>query len=348
MAGEGGQQPSALELFEQIKESPYQFPLFDTLRFIEATYSNSPRLGESVKASDDPVYIRQEPSMAFAPATVCKFIPGYKAQDQLYNWAYGVFGPNGPMPLHITEYAREREIHHNDDTFSRFADIFHHRMISLLYRAWANTQPTIAMDRPGSNVFDQYVGAVAGIFVDEERVGDATLPPKLFRAGLYKQETRSADGLETLLSDYFGISLQVNQYSGGWLAIRKTDRFVLGRHGFANRLGENSCLGEKVYDCQHKFEIESGILSFQQFSRLLPNTDAFRLFYELVTDYIGIAFEWDLKLRLSKPEVPQWSLGQEGQLGWTLWLGDVEKSADTEQECVEVLLHSRSANHYGH
>lgn len=337
MGSTSRQQSSALELLEQIQQEPYNYDLFGLLRYVEAIHGDLPRLGESVKASEDPIIIRQQPSMAFAPSTISKFIPGYKKQDQVFNYPHGIFGPNGPLPLHLTEYAYERELRNDDDTFSRFADVFHHRMISLLYRAWANTQPVIGMDRPKTNPFDQYVAALGGIFIEESQVGDSALYPKIYRAGLFSQQTRSADGLETLLSDYFQMPFNVVQYSGGWLTLNNKDHFLLGTYGQANSLGENTCLGVKVYDCQHKFTLETNALDFSQFERLLPNTKSYKTLYELITEYVGLSFEWDLVLKLKASDIPKWSLGQSGNLGWTLWLGE----ADSSEEILEVKLQSR-------
>jgi predicted component of type VI protein secretion system len=50
---------------------------------------------------------------------------------------FGLTGPQGPMPLHFTEYVRERARNHGDPTLARFLDLFHHRLLSLFYRAWA-------------------------------------------------------------------------------------------------------------------------------------------------------------------------------------------------------------------
>jgi len=413
MASKSRQQSSALDVLAEIQEAPYQYGFFDVLRYLEACHDDSPRLGESVKASDDPVFIRQQPSMAFAPATISRFEQGYRRQHQIYNWAYGVFGPNGPMPLHLTEYACEREMHHSDETLSRFADVFHHRIISLLYRAWANTQPSIEMDRPESNKFDLYVGAIAGLSVgDNELSGRASSSVnkpgrggygseqspdaheaddhylgndpadsgrnsnsknysksdksskssasdyiKMFRAGLFSQQVRSADGLETLLSGYFKTPFFVTQYCGDWLTLKAKDSFRLGSYGYANSLGVNSSLGARVYDCQHKFSLSSGVLSFAQFERLLPGGEAYETLYDLVSSYMGITFEWDLTLQIDRSEIPRWGLGQGARLGWSHWLGSAPLDDDVIDDdnrdnvkkvnVVEVQLQSRSANHYG-
>ena len=76
---------------------------------------------------------------------------------------FGLLGPNGPMPLHITEYVRERLRNAGDPTLSKFLDIFHHRFISLFYRAWAQAQPFVNHDRPKSDRFTVYVGAFLGL-----------------------------------------------------------------------------------------------------------------------------------------------------------------------------------------
>ncbi len=44
----------------------------------------------------------------------------------------------GPLPLHITEYVSDR-LHNRRPDLRRFYDLFHHRMLSLLYRAWGDT-----------------------------------------------------------------------------------------------------------------------------------------------------------------------------------------------------------------
>ncbi len=42
--------------------------------------------------------------------------------DYLAGYFFGMFGPNGPLPLHLTEYVRDREKMENDKTFRAFAD----------------------------------------------------------------------------------------------------------------------------------------------------------------------------------------------------------------------------------
>jgi type VI secretion system protein ImpH len=53
----------------------------------------------------------------------------------------------------MTEYARERMDHHQDESLTAFADLFHHRLTLLFYRAWADAQPTVSLDRADNKRF---------------------------------------------------------------------------------------------------------------------------------------------------------------------------------------------------
>ena len=117
---------------------------------------------------------------------------------------FGLFGPNGPLPLHLTEYARNRLRAESDPTLVRFIDLFHHRMLTLFYRVWAAAQPTVSFDRPETDRFALYVGSLFGLGMPSLRNRDAF--PDLARlhyAGQLACQTRHPDGLNAMISDYF-------------------------------------------------------------------------------------------------------------------------------------------------
>jgi type VI secretion system protein ImpH len=67
------------------------------------------------------------------------------------------------MPLHFTEYVRERLRYRGDATTARFLDLFHHRLLALFYRAWAQAQPTVQHDRPQEDRFAAWLGSTCGL-----------------------------------------------------------------------------------------------------------------------------------------------------------------------------------------
>src|SRR5262249_5759495 len=156
---------------------------------------------------------------------------------------FGLFGPNGPLPLHLTEYAHSRELNYRDAAFRRFADIFHHRLASLFYRAWADAQPVVSFDRPGPR-FDVYVGSLVGLVMPEMQGRDSPADhATLGGAGRFSLATRPPEGLIGILADYFGLRFAARELVGEWLELAKADRLELGERKPATLLGFGSVLG---------------------------------------------------------------------------------------------------------
>jgi type VI secretion system protein ImpH len=49
--------------------------------------------------------------------------------------------------------------------------------------------------------------------------------------------------------------------------------------------------------------------------------------------YQGHELDWDLRLRLARAEVPRLTLGTQGRLGWTTWLGRRPTATDADDLC---------------
>lgn len=322
----------ALTFFRDLEESPYRYDFFMALRRLESIYADKPRLGEGARPIDEPVRLGQEPSLAFAPSALAAFKAGDKDRPhRLQNFFFGLFGPNGPLPLHLTEYVRDRERNEDDSTFRRFTDIFHHRLLLLFYRAWANGQPTASLDRAATRRIDTYVGSFFGIGAPEFRNRDSVPDEaKLHMAGRLAMQTKCASGLLALLREFFGFQFQIQEFVGEWLRLSSKDWLKLGSPGRAGLLGRESVIGSSVWNCQHKFRIVCGPLRFSDFKRLLPGQTSLRRLRDSVRSYVGFGIDWDLNLVLASADVPRLSLGESGELGWTTWLGERRKDSDAD------------------
>ena len=324
------------DLIQLLKSEPWRFDFFQAMRLIECHHSEKPRLGKSIKASDDAIRLAQAAELDFAPSALSAWETGKEGYpDRLLVRFLGLFGPNGPLPLHLTEYARERLRHHDDKTFLRFADIFHHRILSLFYRAWADGQPTVHHDRIEKEVeedrFSAYIGSLFGIGAASLRDRD-TMPDraKLHFAGHLACQTRHADGLRAIIADYFGIVTRIHQFVGEWMEIAMREQTRLGMHEQAGRLGLSTVIGERVYGCQHKFCIELGPMDMHHYGGLLPGQFGLDELVAIVRNYIGDELVWNVTLILRKEDIPPLRLDGGAQLGWTTWMGGkkYEKDAD--------------------
>lgn len=321
------------DLIERLRKQPHRFDFFEALRLIECHHADKPRLGKSVKAADDPIRVAQQPELDFAPSTLAAFVSGaHGFPPRLAAQFLGLFGPNGPLPLHLTEYARERLRHHGDHTFSRFADVFHHRMLCLFYRAWANSQPTVNHDRPETDRFAAYLGSLFGIGVPSVQNRDA-MPDraKLHFAGLLAGQTKHPEGLQALIGSFFGINVRVREFVGEWMEIAPHEQSRLGISPHSASLGLSVVVGARVWGCQHKFRIVLGPMGLDRYRALLPGGEALVELTAIVRNYVGDELTWDLNLVLRWQEVPSLQLDGGAQLGWTTWLGTKREEKDADE-----------------
>jgi len=323
----------AAELARQLTQAPWEFDLFQAMRLIEAAHPGRARIGESRRPVDDPVRFAQEASLAFAPAAVAAFEPG-GAAPRLVQRVMGLLGPNGALPIHLTEWTRDRARNHGDSAFLRFLDVFHHRMLSLFYRAWAHAQPAVSIDRPGQDYFGRRLAALCGLGAPSLRNRDSAPDfVKLAHAGVFGRQVRSAECLQIVLANYFCVPVHIDEFVGHWLHISAAQHTRLGqREGFA-RLGEDAVIGERTWHAQSRFRVVIGPLSFRDYERFLPRGRSSRALHDLIRLYVGVEHSWEIKLVLKKQEVPLAWLGNSVWIGWTSWLGARLTDTDAEDYC---------------
>jgi type VI secretion system protein ImpH len=326
------------QLTGALEEKPYEFGFYSILRLIECLYADRPRLGASQRPVEDPIRIGQEPASTFESASLTAFETAKGVQPhRLTVRCLGLLGPNGPLPLHLTEYAQERLRQHGDRTFVRFLDIFHHRMLSLFYRAWANNEPTASFDRPDSDRFSEYVGSMAGLGMSALRkrddISDLT---KLYYCGRLSCQTKSAEGLQDILNDYFQLPVCVEPFVGEWLMLPVQNICRLGLDPANGTLGRSVVVGARVWGCQHKFRITLGPLGLGDFERLLPVGNRTRRLVALVRNVIGDELAWDVRLILKREEVPAMRLDDRFRLGWTTWLGKRPQETDADDLILDA------------
>ena len=338
MAATFGTAADTLTLLRRFEESPHELDFFAVLRQLECIHSDKPRLGEAARPADEAVRLGQEPSLAFAPAAVAGFTVGDKSRPhRLSTFFFGLFGPHGPLPLHLTEFAKDRERNADDPTLRRFADMFHHRLLSLFYRAWADADPCRSLDRADSRRFDAFVGSVCGIGTPElGECDDVPDDAKRYLAGIFALGSRPVVGLKAILREFFRLPFAVREFTGEWLKLPAEDWCSLGVSG--TRLGQDAIAGSSVWSCQHKFRLVCGALSFTEFMAMLPGGGSLRRLHDLVRNYVGDELDWDLNLVLKATDVPRLGLGTSGALGWTTWLGNRHAVTDADDVVIRPAI----------
>ena len=334
------------EFIRALAAEPWKFDFFTAVRRLEALRNDLPGVGKSSRADEDPLRFAQEPSLAFSPCNLWEYRPATStAAARLFVNFMGLMGPNGPMPLHITEYARERQIHHKDHTFARFLDVFNHRMVSLFYRAWAASQLPASFDRwePGASTSDgdvarqlslareqdryaTYIGSLFGLGMDTLRHRDS-IPDlgKLHFSGRFANLVKNPEGIRAMLHEYLGVEVEVEEFLGRWTEIPNDYHISLGKVPPAGRpagcIGATGgVIGKRVFDCGSAFKLRLGPMSLEQYQRMLPGTRTARRIDAWIRNYLGDEFWWEAVLILKADQVPKSRLGSGTRLGWTSWI----------------------------
>jgi len=331
-----GREADAVEFLEALAAAPHRCDFYQTMRLLECLWGDQPRWGTALRPVDEPVRLAQSPDLAFAPTAIASFEPGdEKARPRLSVYFGGLFGPNGPLPLHLTEYARERLRNVGDPTLCRFLDTFHHRFLALLYRAWAQAQPHVSGDRPEADHFAGFVGSFMGVTPSTFRHRDGLPDPaKFFHVSTLVRQVRNADGLAAILHHFFTVPVRVEEFVGHWLLLQERDRTSLGRAGAA--LGAEAVVGSRVWDRQNKFRVRLGPLTWGEYESFLPGHTPLRKLVDWVRFYLCFELDWDVRLVLARREVPPLKLGRGARLGWTAWLGTRRSERDADDLCLDA------------
>ena len=312
---------AATRIFDMLARAPHQFDFFQAMRRLECAFPDRPRMGEASRPADEPIRLGQEASLVFAPSPLAGLRPSRSGDGPpwlLVHFA-GLLGPNGPLPLHLTEYARDRQRNSDDPTMVRFLDLFNHRFLSLMYRVWANSRPTVSRDRPEADRFGAYTASVAGLAAQAlKRRDDFDDTAKLFYIGLLGGQTKHPGGLASIIGNFFQMPARVEEFIGDWLELPVDNRWALGKRGCL--LGQATVLGAHAWSCQQKFRVVLGPLDRDQFRRMLPGGQSLKRLVSVVRNYIGDELRWDVRLFLEDRTEEPLRLGK-SHLSWTSWLG---------------------------
>jgi len=319
-------------------DTPWDFDYFALLRRLESLALPAPRWGHALRPAAEPLRIAQEPSLAFAPAAFSQF--DLAAQPpRLRQQFFGYLGANGPLPIQLSDFIRERALNHGDPTWLAFLDSFAHRFALFLYRAWAQARPATGMDRPDEDRFRAWIGAFVGIGGPARQGRDEVHDDaRLHFAGHLARRARNAESVESVLRAYFAVPVRLEPWVGHWMDVPDGECTRLRAagadvdQGGARRLGRGALLGTRVWDRQHRVRLHIGPLPLARYLDFLPNGQARAPLHRWMQQLTGDELAWDAQLVLCRQDVPPTRLGaQRGnapRLGWVSWLGERRRTRD--------------------
>jgi type VI secretion system protein ImpH len=342
MDSENRTQTDRIAFIEQILEHPERFDFYQALRTIEGLYPESPPIGQAKRPGNEAFRLGQSPMLSFAPASLSGAEYTKNGKLRILIRFFGLFGPQGPLPIHLTELAHERDLNFGDATLRRFADIFHHRAISFFYLIWRQAQPAANRDRPNEDRFMDFLGALVGQVgvpsqnADSKQRRYVPAESKRYFAGQLGKLAKTPEGLAAILSEFFKIPVQVNNFRPHWMNLSRADQTSLSGPHELRCLGHGAVLGRRVYDAQHSIEVVLGPMDFASYQAMLPGGRAMNSLKEWLNIYLGEELFVQSRHLLKATEVPNIALGRQGKLGWTTWLGKRKSTVAADELALSL------------
>jgi type VI secretion system protein ImpH len=323
-----------------LRDDTTSFEFFQAVRLLERLKPERAPVGRFVDPGEEVVRFGVEPSLAFPPSEIQALELREEGAARMAVAFMGLTGPLGVLPHAYTWLVAERA-RARDGALGAFLDIFHHRALSLFYRAWERCRVTVACekreDRLRAHLLDIVGMGLAGM---QGRLpfGDDTL---VSYAGLLALQQRGAVALEQLLEDYFDVEVEIEQFVGGWYPVAPRDQCAVGEElGAATQLGRGVVVGDEVWDQQMRVRVRLGPLSKSQFDRFLPTGDAYEPLCSLLRFYAHDQFDFEVQLMLAQEEVPGIVLGADADasqpLGWSTWIRTAPFDRDAEDTVLAV------------
>ena len=330
------------EVMEMLHEEPFVFSFFQAVRLLQRFDSKRKPVGEFAHPNLEAVRFASHPSLAFPASEIQGLDWPAEAPPKMVVNFMGLTGPIGALPHYYTEFIAER-IRNRDTALRDFLDIFNHRMISLFYRAWEKHQFAVAFDSSEESRLTSYILDLIGLGTPglqmRQNISDNTL---MFYSGLLASQTRSTFALQSMLTDYFGIPVVVEDFVGVWRRLDATNQCLLEEDESCG-LGVSAVVGDEVWD-HSRVRIRVGPLNMTQYREFLPEGSAYSAMTAL-TKAFSSEVEYELQLVLKGSDVSGCVLEADGDaypLGWLTWINSQQRSNQQRDDTI-LLLNDQGA-----
>ncbi len=324
------------ELEDVLRAHGGGFEFVQLVRLLMRLYPDRAAVGGWDDPADEVARFSVPPSLAFPPSQVARItLPTDDTPARVAVRFFGLTGPMGVLPHVYTEHAivRSRD---KDTSFRDFLDLFHHRALSLFYRAWERSHTSVVAERGEEDRLRSHLLDIAGAGTDGvQQRSHVPADTLAFYAGLLGVRSRPAVGLALLVADAFDVAATVEQFIGEWRTLSHGGQLALDDDGPDGQLG-SAVVGNAVFDPHARVRLRLGPLTRTQFEQFLPGGEWHEPLRCLVRLYADDQVGVEAQLVLSRAHVPAAQLGhtEAPRLGLGTWLQAKPAARDAD----DVLL----------
>ncbi len=358
----------------ELLHDPTDVPFFQAVRLLERAAVFANRLApNSVQRNELPVGMFSPPGaevVRFQTNTSLGFPGGEilhleEAGDGRQQWSMliaflGLTGSTGILPFHYSETLFQR-LKLKDQSMRDFFDLFNHRTVSLFFQSGVKYRLPAAYERhklqqKRNDKLDAHTQALLSLIGlgTEHLSSQLVMQPEsmIFYAGILSQQTKPASALKQMLSHYFDVPVDVQEFVGQWQDLIDDVRSRLPTaaqpKGQNARLGRSAILGSKGRFSQGKLRIVLGPLNSEQFHRFAPGTKSLASLNEMAKMYVGSQQECEYVLRVARDDLPdriQLRQTSPPTIGWDTWLASKPRMDSENRGTMDITVSSGRLNH---
>lgn len=294
-------------LIDLLVSEGHRFGFFPAVHLLHRLQTDRQAVGELGPISKEALRFRQSTKLIFHPGDVDS-IEVKEDVPVLTATFLGLFGTASPLAVHFSEKVIEAE---ENDEFSlrAFYDIFHHRLISLYYRAWKKYRVHASFHTGGEDSATKrllcFVGSDGHGATAEsglEKLESLAIAPLLAMRARPPRVLLLA--LQRLLP---GIAVRIEPFILRKAAIHEEDRMRLGVS--CNRLNVDCTLGAHIQDRSARFRVILGPMSYSRCEAFMPGGADYPVVRRVIEQFTRGTLECELDVLLEEEGSPGFILG---------------------------------------
>lgn len=301
-------------LIEALGAQGHRFGFFQAIQLLHRLAPRKVALGYHGPPEAEPVRLQHDVSLRFPASDIAGITipPDDGGQAVVTTTFLGLTGAVSPLASHFSEAVLDAELN-DEHSLRAFYDLWHHRALSLFFRAWKKYRFPATFRASLDDEFTRRALALIGIDAASIPTRGPQLQLQLSLAPLLAMRSRPERTLRIILGRMFpGVPVRIEQFVARRARIDPEDALRLAR---ANcRLNRDMVLGAHCEDRSGRFRLILGPLPRSRAEAFLPGGADFPRLRDLVDQFTRGVLECELEVRVRAEESPQFQLGGSNSL----------------------------------
>lgn len=308
---------------------------FRLCELMELSAPGQPPLGTTDTPATDPVRFRSSGGLGFPGREIdaVEHDADHPGMPPTIRTTFmGLYGVDARMPSYfVDEIAQRRD---GAEPLSAFLDLFHHRIVTQLYRVARKYRYPVGFRPGGRDEVSRYFLSLLGLGFEGQETARTVSPRKLLSMiGLASQRTRTAEGLAGVLQHAVpDARIAVEEFHPLWVRLETAEPMPLG---------ENCVLGRGFHDRANPVRVVLSPQTRESVLALMPGREMHREVMALLRFYLGYAAQAHLVMHVRRSLMPAPALNSDKvSLGYTTQLGQSAppEAADPDDPVTRVQL----------